>query len=79
NYGNQSTVIFMIFGYRAATTGQLTNITSSGYYWSNSLGSTSNEYYGLGISQSGKTDIISQTANAYTIMPVQNGPYPPKQ
>lgn len=78
-YNSQSTVIFMLFGYRAGESGKLTNITDAGSYWSNSLGSTANEYYGLGVSQAGKADINSQTANGYSVMPVQNAPYPPQQ
>lgn len=77
-YGNQATVIFMIFGCRSGSTGSLTNITSTGYYWSNGLGSTYNDYYGITISETEKKDISAQSANGYSIMPVQNGPYPPQ-
>lgn len=77
-YGDQSTVIFMFFGCRDGSTGSLTTIKSIGYYWSNGLGSEPDEYYGISLTSGGVKDVSVGSANAYSIMPVQNGPYPPQ-
>ncbi|MGL4292859.1 MAG: hypothetical protein ACRCSQ_04730, partial [Bacteroidales bacterium] len=73
--GNLSTVIFMVFGYRSASNGNINDITSMGYYWANGNPATSPYYY-LNVSSGGRGYGSTGSANGYSIMPVQNSKFP---
>lgn len=74
-YINSSTVIFMVFGQRTGSDGQLFNTTTDGYYWMNGINASGNHFY-MNFNSSGTSKGYTNSANAYSIMTVQTTKYP---
>lgn len=73
-----STIYFMGIGQRIGSTGLVnSNFYSQGFYWTNQ--SSNGQYYGMEVAKAGNFSQINlnNSAQGFSIMPVQNAPYPP--
>lgn len=76
--GGSSTIYFMGTGKRIGETGGFnSNVYSNGFYWTNT--NSGDQYVGMEVAKAGNSAQIMpyNSSQGFSIMPVQNAPYPP--